>query len=335
MNISRRSSAGAAERASSAGEPLPDDVLVRVRGLTRKFGAFVAVRDVSFDIHKAGVFGFLGPNGSGKSTTIRMLAGLLQPTSGSIRGFGGLDVVRDTEVWKRRLGYMSQKFSLYLDLTVEENLWFFGSVYGLASSRLNARIQELAARLRFEKFLRTLTDGLSTGLRQRVALAAALLHEPELLFLDEPTGGVDPKGRRMFWDLIYDVAALRGMTVLVTTHYMDEAEQCDRLAFILDGVLIAQGTPPELKKSLESRVLEVVPRGDPFRMLSSVREDPSLEDAYLHGVKLRVVAREGRDSDARQALAAAGAVAAADPTLEDVFVSLARKRQTSREKVAQ
>src|SRR5262249_14905475 len=184
--------------------------LITVRNVTRMFGTFAAANNVSFDIPRGKVFGLLGPNGSGKSTTIRMLAGLLAPTSGSITGFDGLDVVRDTEKWKSRLGYMSQKFSLYLDLTVEENLRFFGMVYGLTREKIDARIEELSQRLRFHDILGSLTEGLSTGLRQRVALAAALIHEPELLFLDEPTGGVDPRGRRMFWDLIYELAADRG-----------------------------------------------------------------------------------------------------------------------------
>jgi ABC-2 type transport system ATP-binding protein len=224
------------------------------------------------------------------------------------------------------MGYMSQKFSLYLDLTVAENLRFFGSVYGLRNSDLDRRIRELSARLQFEQVLGTLTEGLSTGLRQRVALAAALLHEPELLFLDEPTGGVDPPGRRMFWDLIYELAAGRGMTVLVTTHYMDEAEQCDSLAFILDGALIAQGAPPDLKANLTARIFEAVPVGDPFEALSVIAGDPALEDAYLHGIRLRAVSRPGQGDRVRQLLAATGPVEAADPTLEDVFVSLARQR---------
>ena len=194
---------------AASGAAAGAEVLVKARDLTRRFGQFVAADRVSFDVVRGRVFGFLGPNGSGKTTTIRMLAGLLHPTSGTVTGFGGLDVVRDTEAWKRRLGYKSQKFSLYVDLTVRENLQFFGTVYGLGNSRLDHRIGELSARLRFEPVLDTLTEGLSTGLRQRVALAAALLHEPELLFLDEPTGGVDPRGRRLFWDLIYELAADR------------------------------------------------------------------------------------------------------------------------------
>jgi ABC-2 type transport system ATP-binding protein len=238
-----------------------------------------------------------------------MLTGLLEPTSGRATGFGGLDVAKDTEEWKKRLGYMSQKFSLYLDLTVRENLEFFGSIYGLSGSRVSVRTRELADRLRFQPILEELTENLSTGQRQRVALAAALLHEPELLFLDEPTGGVDPKGRRLFWDLIYELAAARGMTVLVTTHYMDEAEQCDRLAFILDGKLIASGSPPELKGALAGQLLEV---------------------PCCH-VRL---ARAGEADVAARLLARFGALEAAEPSLEDVFVSLARSATPSGAAVA-
>ncbi len=299
-------------------------VLVRCDNLTRSFGSFKAVDDVSFEIPRGKVFGFLGPNGSGKSTTIRMLTGLLEPTSGSVTGFGGLDVVKNTDAWKQRLGYMSQKFSLYLDLTVRENLEFFGTIYGLARARLETRIGELSGRLRFEPILGELTENLSTGQRQRVALAAALLHEPELLFLDEPTGGVDPKGRRMFWDLIYELAATRGMTVLVTTHYMDEAEQCDGLGFILDGRLIASGSPAELKRGLEGRLFEVGVASEPFEALAAVKGDPALEDSYLFGRRLRAVARKGAAPAVRKMLERFGSPAEAEPSLEDVFVSLAR-----------
>jgi ABC-2 type transport system ATP-binding protein len=318
---------------SKKSSPSPSEILLHCDNLTRRFGTFTAVDRVSFEIPRGKVFGFLGPNGSGKSTTIRMLTGLLKPTSGRANGFGGLDVERNTEEWKRRLGYMSQKFSLYLDLTVEENLRFFGSIYGLSRPRQSMRIGELAQRLRFEPILGELTENLSTGQRQRVALAAALLHEPELLFLDEPTGGVDPKGRRLFWDLIYELAASRGMTVLVTTHYMDEAEQCDRLAFILDGRLIASGSPTELKAALAGRLLEVPLASEPFAALASVQGDQSLEDAYLFGRRLRAVAREGATAAAARLLAGFGTPAPATPTLEDVFVSLAR-REAPQERTA-
>ncbi|HTY42912.1 MAG TPA: ABC transporter ATP-binding protein [Thermoanaerobaculia bacterium] len=309
---------------------------IQAHDLTRRFGAFTAVNRVNFVVPPGKVFGFLGPNGSGKSTTIRMLIGLLEPTSGSVTGFGGLDVARDTEAWKKRLGYMSQKFSLYVDLSVEENLRFFGSLYGLEPGRLSERIRDLSGRLEFGDLLPAMTGGLSTGQRQRVALAAALLHEPELLFLDEPTGGVDPKGRRLFWDLIYELAADRHMTVLVTTHYMDEAEQCDRLAFILNGGIIAEGPPHDLKDGLRGRIFEVPapPGADPFEELSRVQNAPPLEDAYLFGRRLRVVARPGEDAAARRLVEPLGPPQIAEPSLEDVFVSLARRVPAETEKVA-
>ena len=312
---------------SAAADRIGPDTIVSVRGVTRRFGDFTAVDRVSFDIPRGGIFGFLGPNGSGKSTTIRMLAGLLAPTSGAITGLGGLDVTKDTERWKHRLGYMSQKFSLYLDLTVLENLRFFGAVYGLAADALEARIAALSARLTFEPLLSSLTGTLSTGQRQRVALAAALLHEPELLFLDEPTGGVDPKGRRQFWDLIDELTSTRGMTVLVTTHYMDEAEQCGRLVLILDGKLVADGTPAEIKRALAGRMLEVTPAGDPFAALTTVAAGEGVEDAYLFGVALRAVAGAGHLETVRASLARLGDVRPADPTLEDAFVTLVREHR--------
>jgi ABC-2 type transport system ATP-binding protein len=309
------------------------DALIQVREITRRFGAFVAADRVSFDVPRGQIFGFLGPNGSGKSTTIRMLAGLLAPSSGRVTGFGGLDVVKDTERWKQRMGYMSQKFSLYLDLTVEENLRFFGMVYGLSNGALRQRIRELSARLKFDSLLSNMTSALSTGQRQRVALAAALLHEPELLFLDEPTGGVDPRGRRMFWDLIYDLVASRKMTVLVTTHYMDEAEQCDRLAFILNGKLIAEGAPADLKQDLHGRLFEIEPDRDPFTLLPIAQQSASLEDVYLFGVRLRLVATQSGMADAAKLASTFGLSRTTEPTLEDVFVSLARRQARATEKV--
>jgi len=308
--------------------------LIQVHEVTRRFGAFVAADRVSFDVPKGQIFGFLGPNGSGKSTTIRILAGLLAASSGRVTGFDGLDVSTDTERWKQQTGYMSQKFSLYLDLTVEENLRFFGMIYGLAPKVLRERIRDLAARLKFESLLHALTKTLSTGQRQRVALAASLLHEPKLLFLDEPTGGVDPRGRRMFWDLIYELAAARGLTVLVTTHYMDEAEQCDRLAFILNGRIIAEGQPGDLKQGLLGRILEVAPREDPFALLPGAKTHAAIEDVYLFGTKLRLVAVPAAVDDATRFATTLGEYAVATPSLEDVFVSLARQYAAVTEKVA-
>jgi ABC-2 type transport system ATP-binding protein len=299
--------------------------LIRVQDITRQFGSFLAADHVSFDVPRGQIFGFLGPNGSGKSTTIRILAGLLAPSAGRVTGFGGLDVVKDTARWKQRTGYMSQKFSLYLDLTVDENLRFFGTIYGLAGRLLRERIHDLAARLKFEPLLRSGTGALSTGQRQRVALAASLLHEPELLFLDEPTGGVDPRGRRMFWDLIYELAAGRGMTVLVTTHYMDEAEQCDRLAFILNGRIMAEGRPDELKSALRGRILEVMPRLDPFSVLDEARTHQALEDAYLFGERLRLVSTASGTVSTAALAASLGTASPIEPSLEDVFISLARQ----------
>jgi ABC-2 type transport system ATP-binding protein len=324
----RAASANPAGAASAGASGIAKgEALVSVRHLTRRFGSFVAVNDISFDIPRGQIFGFLGPNGCGKSTSIRMMTGLLQPTGGSVTGFGGLDALKQTEQWKQRLGYMSQKFSLYTDLTVDENLRFFGAVYGLQPRELDDRIATLAKRLRFEKFLPVLTAGLSTGQRQRASLAAALLHSPELLFLDEPTGGVDPRGRRLFWDLIYELAADRGMTVLVTTHYMDEAEQCDRLVLMLAGNVIAEGTPHEIKSGLAGRLLEITPSADPFAAMNTAQQQAAIEDAYLYGVLLRVVSKpDQRDAAARE-LASLGPVRPAEPSLEDAFVALVRKRE--------
>jgi ABC-2 type transport system ATP-binding protein len=318
---------GAASAHANANPVAKGDALVSVRNLTRRFGNFVAVNNISFDIPRGQIFGFLGPNGCGKSTSIRMMTGLLTPTSGTVTGFGGLDALKQTDQWKQRLGYMSQKFSLYTDLTVDENLRFFGAVYGLEPRELDERIAMLARRLRFEKLLRVLTAGLSTGQRQRASLAAALLHSPELLFLDEPTGGVDPRGRRLFWDLIYELAAERGMTVLVTTHYMDEAEQCDRLVLMLAGSVIAAGTPHEIKSGLAGRLLEINPSGDPFSAMSDAQHQPAVEDAYLYGVTLRVVSAPAQREAVEHELAKLGPVRNAEPSLEDAFVALVRKRE--------
>src|SRR6187402_3417139 len=229
---------------------------IEVRGLTRKFGAFVAVNDVSFDVRAGEIFGFLGSNGAGKSTTIRMLCGLLKPTSGTAL-VGGIDVGRDPERVKRRIGYMSQRFSLYENLTVDENIRFFGGVYGLDRDRLAARREFVLEMAGLRGRESTLTRTLSGGWRQRLALGCAILHEPPIVFLDEPTGGVDPLSRRRFWRLI-DQLSKAGVAVLVTTHYLDEAEHCHRIAIIQAGRLAALGTVEELKAIFRSRpILEV------------------------------------------------------------------------------
>jgi ABC-2 type transport system ATP-binding protein len=255
---------------------VPGDLAIHVDRLTRRFGSFTAVDDVSFDVRKGEVFGFLGSNGAGKSTTIRMLCGLLKPTSGRAE-VGGIDVGRDPEGVKRRIGYMSQKFSLYELLTVDQNIRFYGGLYGLAGERLARRrdfVLEMAGLINRENVL---ARTLSGGWRQRLALGCALLHEPPILFLDEPTGGVDPVSRRDFWRLIDDLA-IAGTTILVTTHYLDEAERCDRVAIIHGGRIAALGPTRELKREL-ARSTRPAGENDSAHVDSDVL--PTLEDVFI------------------------------------------------------
>jgi ABC-2 type transport system ATP-binding protein len=227
-------------------QPLPAEYAVTVRNLTRRFGDFTAVDDISFDVRKGEIFGFLGANGAGKTTTIKMLTGLLRPSSG--RGtVGGLDIIRDHNAVKTRIGYMSQKFSLYEDLKVEENLFFFGGIYGLDRQAINTRMTELDTILHLSEIRKRRTDSLPLGYKQRLALACAILHRPPILFLDEPTGGVDPIARRYFWDLISAMTA-SGTTVFVTTHYMDEAEYCHRLSIMYKGRIVEIDSPAAIKQ---------------------------------------------------------------------------------------
>ncbi len=232
------------------------DAAVILRDVVKRFGSFVAVDHISLEIGSGEIFGFLGPNGAGKSTTIRMLCGLLRPSSG--QGWvNGLDIVSQSEQIKSKLGYMSQRFSLYDDLRVEENMAFFGGIYGLDSSTCETRIRDVLALIGLEERRRSLTRELPTGLKQRLALGCALLHQPPIIFLDEPTSGVDPGTRRNFWDLIYTLAD-GGVTVFVTTHYMEEAEYCNRIGLIDHGQLIALGSPAELKsKHLAGTIYEI------------------------------------------------------------------------------
>jgi ABC-type multidrug transport system ATPase subunit len=217
---------------------------IELDGLTKRFGSITAVDSLSFTVPKGTIFGFLGPNGSGKSTCIRMLCGLLQPTSGTAT-VNGHDIVRDAEAVKRSIGYMNQAFSLYRDLTVDENLTFFGGIYGLRGDRLRQRKQAVIGLVGIQDYLQRPSGQLSGGWKQRLALAAALIHEPDLVFLDEPTAGIDPVARRELWDLLFELAGA-GKTLFVTTHYMDEAERCQRLAFLSRGHLIGVGTPKEI-----------------------------------------------------------------------------------------
>jgi len=301
---------------------------IRVNDLTRDFGSFRAVDRVSFAVARGEVFGFLGPNGAGKSTTIRMLTGLLLPTAGEGR-VAGLDIVRDHDRLKEQIGYMSQRFSLYEDLTAEENLSFFGGIYGLKEVRLRERIGEVLDLVDLADRRRDQTRTLALGLKQRLALASAMLHQPSILFLDEPTSGVDPISRRNFWDLIYTLAA-GGVTVLVTTHYMDEAEFCDRLVLIYQGRVIAQGAPRELKGSIVEEFLAVYP-DNLGEALEVARSLPQVTEAAVFGDGLHIAAV--RADEAGPALVAALAAHRISvrrlerirPTLEDAFISLIQR----------
>jgi len=219
---------------------------IEVRDLTRRFGSFTAVDAISFTVERGEIFGFLGANGAGKTTAIKMLIGLLAPTSGEAR-VAGHDIHTETEAVRRSIGYMSQHFSLYEDLTVRENIRLYGTIYGLSDARLDARLGELLAELELEHVADELVTGLPLGWKQKLALSVALIHEPDIVFLDEPTGGVDPIARRRFWETIYATAA-SGTTVFVTTHYMDEAEYCDRVSIMVNGRIAALGSPADLKR---------------------------------------------------------------------------------------
>jgi ABC-2 type transport system ATP-binding protein len=300
---------------------------IDVRGLTRRFGDFVAVNDVSFQVRPGEVFGFLGSNGAGKSTTIRMLCGLLRPSSGTAI-VGGIDVGRDPENVKRRIGYMSQRFSLYEQLTVDQNITFFGGIYGLTGERLAERrafVLEMAG-LRGRE--RTLTRALSAGWRQRLALGCAILHEPRIVFLDEPTGGVDPLSRRRFWRLI-DELSRAGVSVLVTTHYLDEAEHCHRVAIIQAGRLAALGTVQELKGFFASRPIVEIRSPRPVDLMRALDAMPDVEQTSIFGTAVHAVLRS-READADRlttGLSSSGIAVTActvvEPSLEDVFLDVA------------
>lgn len=302
-----------------------------VQGLTKQFDSFTAVDEISFEIKPGEIFGFLGPNGAGKTTTMRMLLGLVKPTAGTATVLG-YDVRRDVRLLRARLGYMSQRFTLYQDLTVDENLTFYGRAYGLEKERLLARkaaIVQMAGLLGRE---RTLTRDLAGGWKQRLALGCAIIHEPDLLFLDEPTAGVDPVSRRAFWDLLYGLSA-GGTTVFVTTHYMDEAEHCHRLAFIQNGRIVALGSPSQVKQTvMRGQVLEIE-CDSPDQALQILREAADLDEVALYGANIHVVAEDvsGRIAEIEQALVKEGisvrSAAVVAPSLEDVFISTVRTGQ--------
>jgi ABC-2 type transport system ATP-binding protein len=301
---------------------------IEVRQLTRRFGAFTAVEDLSFEVRQGEIFGFLGSNGAGKSTTIRMLCGLLRPTSGSAR-VGGIDVGSQPEAVKQRIGYMSQRFSLYEKLTVDQNITFFGGIYGLGGERLAARRAAVLDMAGLRGRESTLTGALSGGWRQRLGLGCAILHQPPIVFLDEPTGGVDPLSRRRFWRLINDLAS-SGTTVLVTTHYLDEAENCHRIAIIHAGRLAALGTVPELKQVFAGRPIIEVRAAQPVEAMRLLEAMPAVEKTSIFGTAVHAVMRspDARPDAVAEALAAAGITASCrivEPSLEDVFLDIAEK----------
>lgn len=303
---------------------------IAVEGLTKRFGDFTAVDSIHFQVNRGEIFGLLGPNGSGKTTTIRMILGLLQPTGGTVQVLDQ-DVKRFARKIRPHIGYMSQRFSLYNDLTVRQNLQFYGQAYGMTGAFLESRIRDAVTMSGLTGREQSLTGELSGGWRQRLALSTALLHRPEVVFLDEPTAGVDPVSRRAFWDLLYDTVA-EGVTVLVTTHYMDEAEHCRRLAFIQRGKIIAQGSPAAIKQEMMSgEVLEIAP-GDAVGTVRVLRAAVttdllSLDAVELYGSLVHVTApavetqmatiaellnQEGIDP---------GEMTIVEPTLEDVFIA--------------
>jgi ABC-2 type transport system ATP-binding protein len=306
-----------------------NDTAIEVRDLTRRFGQFVAVDRVTFDVRRGEIFGFLGSNGAGKSTTIRMLCGLLRPTSGSAQ-VGGVDVVRNPEGVKQRIGYMSQRFSLYELLTVDQNIQFFGGVYGLDTARLADRRKFVLEMAGLQGRERTLARDLAGGWRQRLALGCAILHEPTILFLDEPTGGVDPLSRRQFWRLI-DLLSQQGVTVLVTTHYLDEAERCHRVALIHAGRLAALGTTSEVKSIFKGRPIVEVRAANAVAVMRALDAMAEVEKTSLFGTAVHAVLRnDAMTVDAlKERLGRANLpvedITEVPPSLEDVFLDVVEK----------
>ncbi len=307
---------------------------IEVKDLTKKFGKFTSVDNISFDVKQGEIFGFLGANGAGKSTTIKMLCGILEPTAGDAL-VGGFSVKKDPDKVKKNIGYMSQKFSLYADLSVEENINFFGSVYGLKGEKLDERKRWVLKTAGLEDRINSLTGTLSTGYKQRLALGCAVIHEPKIVFLDEPTGGVDPISRKNFWDLINDLSQ-NGITVFVTTHYLDEAEFCHRIMMIDAGKIIAGGSPGELKtKYLTNPILEIdcsapdkaIDMLDPIEWVKNTAYFGEFFHATLSGSTVNNI--EEKISLIKEKLAGAGItlnrIELIAASLEDVFVNLLEK----------
>lgn len=319
--------------------PSGEEFSVVVRNLERRFGSFTAVNRVSFEVRKGEIFGFLGPNGAGKSTTIRMLCGLLAPTSGE-GTVAGFDLKTGADKIKQNIGYMSQRFSLYEDLTVEENIDFYSGIYRIPAERKGERKEWVLRMAGLSEHRSTKTAFLSGGWKQRLALGCAVLHEPPILFLDEPTSGVDPISRRNFWELIYDLAG-NGVTVFVTTHYMDEAEYCDRLGLIYRGELAALGTPEELKSRLmKDEVVEIL-SGRPQDAIGLLEGIAAVKGAALFGKGIHAVVNRAQEAVPllRASLEAGGfpviRIGRIVPSLEDVFVSLVEERDRQEKPVSE
>lgn len=311
-------------------------IAIKCDGLTKRFGSITAVSDVSFSVERGAIFGFLGPNGSGKSTVIRILCGLLAPTAGQAY-LDGIDVVAHPDDVKPRIGYMSQQFSLYRDLTVDENLDFYGSIYGLDRERRAERKESVMSVVGITAHRGQRAGTLSGGWKQRLALACALIHEPGIVFLDEPTAGIDPVARRYLWDLLFELS-LGGTTLFVTTHYMDEAERCTDVGYIYLSRLIALGKPSDLKvlpdvNPDDAYRLEIVP-DDPTRALRAARNVPGVRSSTFFGESIHLlIDRSVTAADLEKALTAQGIVIERinemGPTLEDVFVTLTEKQECS------
>jgi ABC-2 type transport system ATP-binding protein len=300
--------------------------IIDVRHLTKRFGELIAVNDVSFSVEEGEIFAFLGPNGSGKSTTIRMLCGILLPTEGEGHVLG-FDINRESEQIKQGIGYMSQRFALYEDLSVIENLDFYARVYGVSGASRRSRLQGLVAMAGLEGRERQLAGELSGGFKQRLALGCSIVHQPRLLFLDEPTAGVDPVSRRQFWTMIHGLAE-DGVTVFVTTHYLDEAEHATRVAMIYNGVLRALDTPAELKRSALHGQLLNVTCSTPFEATKVLEDLAGVQDVSIHGADIHVMVEPAAESaniiadQLRKAGISVSQVSPIEPTLEDVFISL-------------
>jgi ABC-type multidrug transport system ATPase subunit len=315
--------------------------MIECEGLTKRFGALTAVDHVSLSVGKGSIFGFLGPNGSGKSTVIRMLCGILEPTEGTAR-IGGHDIIREGEPIKEMIGYMSQQFSLYDELTVNENLLFAGKLYGLRDKELKKRRDELIETTHLKRDIGKRASQLSGGMRQRLAMACSLMHKPSVLFLDEPTAGIDPVARRELWDLLFAFAA-HGMTLFVTTHYMDEAERCDHVGYIYMSKLIVCGEPDELKKMPEvnpagTRRLDVT-CDHVTTALHAMHEMRGVRSATVFGQSMHLlldesVKREQIDEQLRKVGVSHSEIHEIGPSLEDVFVELSAKHATEQQKAA-